>query len=99
MTISLRRLVAVIAVPATLTFALTACGTPSKGDLESELKKQGLSGSQAKCAADAVFNGGLSDKGLTSVLKADTLDEAHLSGDDKKAWDSIVKKIGECATQ
>lgn len=111
MTNTLRRIAAVIAVPAALTFALTACGGESgsgrpstddlakaltKGKVASEMNTTGLSDSAIKCIAKKFEDSKLSDDALRAIVNDDE-DFKGKSGD-SAAISDLEGEMSDCAS-
>lgn len=111
MTNSLRKIAAAIAVPAALTFALTACGgeaghgRPSADDLVKALttgkaaKSVGLSDADPKvikCIAQKFEDSKLSDDALRAIVNGD--EDFKGKGGDKAALSDIESQMSDCVT-
>jgi len=111
MTNTLRRLAAVVAVPAALTFALTACGGESgssrpttdelakpmtSGKIADDMGVSGLPKKVITCIAQKFHDSDLSDDALRAIVNDDE-DFDGKSGDED-ALDKIQSDVTSCAS-
>lgn len=111
MTNTLRRLAAVIAVPAALTFALTACGGESgsgrpstaalakaltSGKVASEMSTSGLPAKAITCIAQKFEDSKLSDDALRAIVN----DDENFKGKsgDTDALNDLESQMSSCAS-